>query len=285
MNSNKKNQPWNIRSSRLLLFSLFLFSSILSYAQVNVRGKVMDTAGEALIGVNVIVKGTNQGTVTDINGVFTLRAPSSNSTLLFSYVGFREQEVALNGRTELQVTMEQDTEFLDEVIVVGYGTQKRASITGAVSTLSDTELIKAPVVGVTNVLGARVAGVTMLQQSGQPGNDAASLLVRGEGATYIVDGVIRSINEIDPNEIESISILKDATSASVYGLNATSVVIVTTKRGKDGKLGISYNGTYGISKNANQLEWLDGPSYAYWYNKAREMDGDEAVFTSAQVEK
>lgn len=123
--------------------------------------------------------------MTDINGVFTLRAPSSNSTLLFSYVGFREQEVALNGRTELQVTMEQDTEFLDEVIVVGYGTQKRASVTGAVSTLSNTELIKAPVVGVTNVLGARVAGVTMLQQSGQPGNDAASLLVRGEGATYI----------------------------------------------------------------------------------------------------
>ncbi len=285
MNSHKKNQPWNRGSSRLLLFSLFLFSSILSYAQVNVRGKVMDTAGEALIGVNVIVKGTNQGTVTDINGVFTLRAPSSNSTLLFSYVGFREQEVALNGRTELQVTMEQDTEFLDEVIVVGYGTQKRASVTGAVSTLSNTELIKAPVVGVTNVLGARVAGVTMLQQSGQPGNDAASLLVRGEGATYIVDGVIRSINEIDPNEIESISILKDATSASVYGLNATSVVIVTTKRGKDGKLGISYNGTYGISKNANQLEWLDGPSYAYWYNKAREMDGDEPVFTAEQVEK
>lgn len=87
----------------------------------------MDTAGEALIGVNVIVKGTNQGTVTDINGLFTLRAPSSNSTLLFSYVGFREQEVALNGRTELQVTMEQDTEFLDEVIVVGYGTQKRTA--------------------------------------------------------------------------------------------------------------------------------------------------------------
>ncbi len=126
------------------------------------------------------------------------------------------------------------------------------------------------------MLGARVAGVTMLQQSGQPGQDAASLLVRGgEGATYIVDGVIRSINEIDPNEIESISILKDATSASVYGLNATSVVIVTTKRGKEGKLGIGYNGSYGVSQNANQIKWLDGPGYAYWYNMAREMDGDE----------
>jgi TonB-linked SusC/RagA family outer membrane protein len=246
---------------------------------------VVDTTGETLIGVNVIVKGIRQGTVSDINGEFSLPVPSSNSTLVFSYVGFMEQEISLNGRTYLNVTMEQDTEMLDEVIVVGYGTQRKTSVTGAVSTLSNTELIKAPVVGVTNVLGARVAGVTMLQQTGQPGEDAASLLVRGESATYIVDGIIRSINEIDPNEIESISILKDATSASVYGLNATSVVIVTTKRGKEGQLGISYNGSYGISQNANQIKWLDGPGYAYWYNMARELDGDEPVFTSAQVEK
>lgn len=285
MRSNKQPLKWKYRNLRFLLLSLYFFTSIVTFAQTNVRGRVVDTTGETLIGVNVIVKGTSQGTVSDINGEFSLPVPSSNSTLIFSYVGFVEQEIPLNGRTYLNVTMEQDTEILDEVIVVGYGTQRRTSVTGAVSTLSDTELIKAPVVGVTNVLGARVAGVTMLQQTGQPGQDAASLLVRGEGATYIVDGVIRSINEIDPNEIESISILKDATSASVYGLNATSVIIVTTKRGKEGQLGISYNGSYGISQNANQIKWLDGPGYAYWYNMARELDGDEPVFTSAQVEK
>lgn len=285
MRSNKQPLKWKYRNLRFLLLSLYFFTSIVTFAQTNVRGRVVDTTGETLIGVNVIVKGTSQGTVSDINGEFTLPVPSSNSTLVFSYVGFVEQEIPLNGRTYINVTMEQDTELLDEVIVVGYGTQRRTSVTGAVSTLSNTELIKAPVVGVTNVLGARVAGVTMLQQTGQPGQDAASLLVRGEGATYIVDGVIRSINEIDPNEIESISILKDATSASVYGLNATSVVIVTTKRGKEGQLGISYNGSYGISQNANQIKWLDGPGYAYWYNSARELDGDEPVFTAAQVEK
>lgn len=285
MESKKRSLKEKNRSLRFLFLSLYFFSAVISYAQVTVKGKVVDATGETLIGVNVVLKDTRQGTVTDMAGEFTISAPSSNSTLVFSYVGFREIEVPLNGRNYLSVTMEQDIELLDEIIVVGYGTQKRTSVTGAVSTLSNTELIKAPVVGVTNVLGARVAGVTMLQQSGQPGQDAASLLVRGEGATYIVDGVIRSINEIDPNEIESISILKDATSASVYGLNATSVVIVTTKRGKEGKLGIGYNGSYGVSQNANQIKWLDGPGYAYWYNMAREMDGDEPVFTSAQVEK
>jgi len=285
MESKNRSLKWRNSTLRGLFLSLFFLSTLITYAQVNVRGKVVDTSGETLIGVNVILKDTRQGTVTDVDGEFTISVPSTNSTLVFSYVGFREQEVPLNGRNSVSVTMEQDTELLDEVIVVGYGTQRRTSVTGAVSTLSDTELIKAPIVGVTNVLGARVAGVTSLQQSGQPGQDGASLLVRGEGATYIVDGVIRSINEIDPNEIESISILKDATSASVYGLNATSVVIVTTKRGKEGKLGISYNGNYGVSQNTNQIKWLDGPGYAYWYNMAREMDGDDPVFTSAQVEK
>lgn len=225
MKSKNRSIKWRYSSLRGLFLTLFILSTLITYAQVNVRGKVVDATGETLIGVNVVLKNTRQGTVTDIDGEFNLSVPSTSSTLLFSYVGFKELEVPLNGRNFVNVTMQADTELLDEVIVVGYGTQRRTSVTGAVSTLSDTELIKAPVVGVTNVLGARVAGVTSLQQSGQPGQDGASLLVRGEGATYIVDGVIRSINEIDPNEIESISILKDATSASVYGLNATSVVI------------------------------------------------------------
>lgn len=269
----------------VISFSLFLTCSVSLFAQNNVRGTVKDTKGESLIGVNVMIKGTNNGTVTDLDGEFSLNVNNKNSIIEFSYVGFKTQEVHLQGKSVLSVVLQDDIELLDEIVVVGYGVQKKASVTGAVSVLANTELIKAPVVGVTNVLGARVAGVTMLQQSGQPGEDAASLLVRGEGATYIVDGVKRSINEIDPNEIESISVLKDATSASVYGLNATSVIIVTTKRGKEGKLSISYNGSTGISQNANQIKWLDGPGYAYWYNRARELDGDEAVFTSAQVEK
>lgn len=285
MKSKEQFMMYKGSEIKLLFLSLFFFSAFTIFAQVNVTGKVVDTNGEELIGVNVIIKNTSQGTVTDIDGVFNLSVPNLNSTLVFTYVGYEQLEEPLNGRSKIDVILNQDVELLDEVIVVGYGTQRRASVTGAVSTLSDTELIRAPVVGITNVLGARTAGVTMLQQTGQPGQDAASLLVRGEGATYIVDGIQRSINEIDPNEIESISILKDATSASVYGLNATSVIIVTTKRGEEGKLGINYSGTYGISQNANQLKWLDGPGFAYWHNRARELDGDEPIFTSEQVEK
>ncbi len=268
-----------------LLGFLFLCCSAGVFAQLNVKGKVVDEKGESLIGVGVRVKGGKAGTMTNAAGEFNFSSLPANAVLEFTYIGYLPQSLSVQGRNFISVTLQEDQKVLDEVVVVGYGTQKKTSVTGAVSTLLDTELIKAPVVGVTNVLGARVAGLTMLQQSGQPGADAASLLIRGESATYIVDGVIRSINEIDPNEIESISVLKDATSASVFGLNATSVVIVTTKRGKSGQLGITYRGSYGVSENANQLKWLDGPSYAYWYNKSRELDGDAPVFTEEQVEK
>lgn len=268
----------------LLILFMCVFSQY-SIAQTMVKGSVSEANGDPLIGASVTIKGKLTGTVTDINGNYSISVENSDAILVFSFIGFTTREEKVGSRQKIDVQLSASTEGLDEIVVVGYGTQRKTSVTGAVSTISETELAKAPVVGVTNVLGARVAGITSLQQSGQPGQDGASLLVRGEGATYIVDGVIRSINEIDPNEIESISILKDATSASVYGLNATSVVIVTTKRGKDGKLGISYNGNYGISQNTNQIKWLDGPGYAYWYNMAREMDGDEPVFTSEQVEK
>ncbi|WP_321345316.1 TonB-dependent receptor [uncultured Draconibacterium sp.] len=269
-------------------FLLILFMCVLSqnsFAQTMVKGSVTEANGDPLIGASVTIKGKLTGTVTDINGNYSISIENNDAVLIFSFIGYSTQEIAVEGQQKINVQLQESTEGIDEIVVVGYGTQRKTSVTGAVSTISETELAKAPVVGVTNVLGARVAGITSLQQSGQPGQDGASLLVRGEGATYIVDGVIRSINEIDPNEIESISILKDATSASIYGLNATSVVIVTTKRGKDGKLGISYNGNYGISQNTNQIKWLDGPGYAYWYNMARQMDGDEPVFTSDQVEK
>lgn len=269
-------------------FLLILFMCVLSqnsFAQTMVKGSVTEANGDPLIGASVTIKGKLTGTVTDINGNYSISVENNDAVLVFSFIGYTTKEIEVRNQQKINVQLQESTEGIDEIVVVGYGTQRKTSVTGAVSTISETELAKAPVVGVTNVLGARVAGITSLQQSGQPGQDGASLLVRGEGATYIVDGVIRSINEIDPNEIESISILKDATSASIYGLNATSVVIVTTKRGKDGKLGISYNGNYGISQNTNQIKWLDGPGYAYWYNMARQMDGDEPVFTSDQVEK
>ncbi len=286
---DNKRVSYSLEGSHITLFDVQesrkdIQEDMLQQQKKQITGKIVDEAEMPIVGANIIEVGTLNGSVTDANGNFTLLV-ADDASIRITYIGFLEQVINTSGRSTFQITLLEDIQALEEIVVVGYGTQKRASVTGAVSTLADTELIKAPKIGVTNILGARVAGVTMLQQSGQPGQDAASLLVRGEGATYIVDGVQRSINEIDPNEIESISILKDATSASVYGLNATSVVIVTTKRGKAGQLGISYNGNYGISQNANQIKWLDAPGYAYWYNKARVLDGDETVFTSEQVKK
>ncbi|WP_417017005.1 SusC/RagA family TonB-linked outer membrane protein, partial [Alistipes shahii] len=186
--------------------------------------------------------------------------------------------------TSIDVSLKEDSARVDEVVVVGYGTMKRASITGAVSQIDGKELLKAPMGNVTNMLGGRVAGVVALQQSGQPGSDGASILVRGSGAKYIVDGVARDFSQIDPNDIESVSVLKDASSAAIYGMDASAVIIVTTKRGKAAPAKISYTGTFGLSQNAVMLEMLDGPGYAYWYNKAREMDGDTPIFTQRQID-
>ncbi len=284
---------WVLMSALLITGCLFIVDEVKAQnprenkheqSMKKISGTVVDSKGEPIIGATVLVKGTSVGTITDVQGKFTIQA-KDNAALITSYVGYTTKEIAVAGKSSINVVLSESSLNIDEVVVVGYGTQKKTSVTGAVSTMSDKELLKAPSVGITNVVGARVAGVTMLQSSGQPGSDAASLLVRGQSATYIVDGVQRSFNEIDPNEIESVSVLKDATSAAVYGLDASAVVIITTKRGKTDKLDISYTGSYGISQNASQMAWLDGPGYAYWYNKSREMDGDAPVFTAQQVQK
>jgi TonB-linked SusC/RagA family outer membrane protein len=273
---------------RAVILMLFFVSTLISAqnanGQINVKGKVSDVSG-VLPGVTVVVKGTTNGTITDVKGAYSLSGIPQNSSLVFSFVGMKSQEVPVKGKSVINVVLTVETVGIDEVVVVGYGTQKRASVTGAVSQISGKELLKSPVGNITNMLGGLIPGVVTLQQSGQPGDDAASIIVRGGGAKYIVDGIARSIGEIDPNEIASVSVLKDASSASVYGLDANSVVIVTTKRGTATPSKISFTGGYGVSTNTLMMEMLDGPGYAYWYNKAREMDGDVPVFSSTHVEK
>jgi TonB-linked SusC/RagA family outer membrane protein len=273
---------------RAVILMLFFVSTLISAqnanGQINVKGKVSDVSG-VLPGVTVVVKGTTNGIITDVKGAYSLSGIPQNSSLVFSFVGMKSQEVPVKGKSVINVVLTVETVGIDEVVVVGYGTQKRASVTGAVSQISGKELLKSPVGNITNMLGGLIPGVVTLQQSGQPGADAASIIVRGGGAKYIVDGIARSIGEIDPNEIASVSVLKDASSASVYGLDANSVVIVTTKRGSATPSKISFTGGYGVSTNTLMMEMLDGPGYAYWYNKAREMDGDAPVFSSTHVEK
>lgn len=268
----------------LVLASLVLSSQTIS-AQSLISGSVKDTKGEELIGATVMIKGSQTGTITDVNGNFSIQVTNEKTTLVFTYIGYNAKEEVVGNRKTINVVLEEDSKSIDEVVIVGYGTQKRASVTGAISQISGKELLKAPVGNINNMLGGLVSGVVALQQSGQPGADAASIIVRGTSAKYIVDGVERGISEIDPNEIASISVLKDASSASVYGLDASSVVIVTTKRGGVAPSKITFTGGYGVSNNALMLEMLDGPNYAYWYNKAREMDGDAPIFSSTHIEK
>lgn len=276
-------------SLRILSFMVFAFFLSLScYAQSAITGVVNDANKEPLIGASILVKGSNRGTMTGLDGKFSINA-KKNDVLVFSYVGMKNKEVKLDSSNPIVVTMSDDVASIDEVVVVGYGTQKRGSITGSVSTVSDKELLKAPTMSLSNVVGARVSGIAAVQSSGQPGSDNATLTLRGQGGiVYVIDGIRRTsadFNGLDPNEIESVSVLKDASAVAVYGLDANGVFIVTTKKGAQNKTSITYTGTVGWSENAQKQEWLDGPSYAYWYNKARVLQGDAEVFTSDMVDK
>lgn len=255
-----------------------------AWAQNSVKGTVFDEAGEPVIGATVIVVGTQTGTSTDIDGKFMLQNIKKESVLQISFIGYQTVTVPVNGVTNLEVELKSDAENIEDVVVVGYGVQKKASVTAAISQISGEELEKAPVGDVTNMLAGRVAGVTAVQTSGQPGADGSSIMVRGQSVLYIVDGVPRDINQINPEDIESISILKDASAAAVYGLDGNTVIIVTTKRGQKGESTISYKGTFGVSSNANPMDLLDGPGYAYWYNKALELDGKQPIFTADIVQ-
>lgn len=253
--------------------------------QTLIQGHVTNENGDPLAGASIKVKDTEIGATTNENGFYAIEIPAPHNVLVFSYLGFSNEEVYVTGDITINVILKTQDSDLEEIVVVGYGTQKRQDVTAAISQISGEELLKAPVGNLNNLLAGRVAGVVSLQTSGRPGADGAGILVRGGAAKYIVDGFERSFSEIDPNEIETISVLKDASAASVYGLDAGAVIIITTKRGKQAPSKISFSAAYGISQNALMMEMLDGPSYAYWYNKAREMDGNSRVFTIDQVRK
>lgn len=269
-----------------ILCALFvILSPSAAWAQNSIKGTVVDEAGAPVIGATVIVEGTNTGTSTDINGHFSLTA-NAGSRLEISFLGMETVYVPVTADLKnITVELKSDAEQVDEVVVVGYGVQKKQSVTAAISQISGKELEKAPVGNISNMLAGRVAGVTAVQLSGQPGADGSSIMVRGQSVLYIVDGVPRDISQINPEDIESISVLKDASAAAVYGLDGNTVIIVTTKRGQKGASTISYKGSYGVSQNANPMTLLDGPGYAYWYNKALELDGQQPIFTSDIVQK
>ena len=266
-----------IYKNLLVVLILFLGGAVASYAQPSVKGKVTDSNGQPLPGVAVMVSGTSNGTMTDEAGNYTLSGLKNGDVILFTSLGMADQTFTCDGQlAKLNVTMNEDTTFLEETIVVGYGTQKKSSMTSAVSAIKGDELLKAPSTNVSQLLAGKLTGVSSVQESGEPGMDQASLRIRGAqyGAKYVVDGFpVDNINDIDPFDIESISVLKDGASAAVYGLQAANgVIIITTKKGIASKPKISYNATFGASMNANFPEFMDGPEFAYYYNVADMMD-------------
>lgn len=223
-------------------------SNSLTVTQQNktVKGKVVDDLGEAVIGANVVVKGTKVGTVTDIDGNFSLEVPA-NAVLEISYVGYANVDVKVGNKTNLSITMKEDAHALQELVVVGYGTQKKATLTGAVAAIASDEIMTTKNENVQNMLTGKIPGVRIVQKSSEPGEFNNAFEIRGMGnPLVIVDGVPRdNMNRINPSEIESISILKDA-SAAVYGVRAANgVVLITTKTGKSGKVELDYNGSVG----------------------------------------
>lgn len=272
-----KKHDSNLRKSLLLFMLLFVFSGFNLHAQENtiqVKGIVTDAAGETLPGVSVQLKGQKTGTITDIDGSFQLNAPS-NSTLVFSYIGFATQEQKASGQN-MKIVLQEDAFLLDDVIVIGYGTQKKVSTTASVSTLKTDQLINAPTANISNTLGGRVAGLITAQTSGEPGKDGAEIYIRGiatngnSSPLVVVDGIPRDFTRLDPNSIESFSILKDAAAVAPYGMaGANGVILVTTKKGKQGKTKVSYNGSVGFQNPTKVTSMLNAYEYATMKNAAQ----------------
>ena len=271
-----------------ICFSTLLFSNT-SFAQNgSITGIVDDENGNGLPGVSVLEKGTTNGTITDIDGKYSLDVADANSTLIFSYVGYVTEEITVGNRTSIDLVMKADLKTLDELVVIGYGTQKRSELTNAVVQATGEEIKKTPAVSLGNSLAGRLPGLYVRQTSSVPGFDDPQVLVRGfntyrnNSALIVIDGVANAdpdgLNRLDPNDIESISVLKDA-SAAIYGAqSAGGVVLVTTKRGKAGKPQFSYSGSYGFLSPTSKTIAADAVEYMNINNSSRALDGTAPDF-------
>jgi len=248
--------------------------------QQQITGTVLDDAGVPLPGVNVLLEGTVKGTQTDFDGNYSIAA-STGDVLVFSYIGMKTQSVTVGNSNVLNVSMEPDAASLDEVVVIGYGTQKEALLTGSVGIVNDEEIKKVSYANSAGVLQGRVAGVKVESNGGAPGA-GVNVVIRGTGSfgndqpLYVVDGnIVGSMSFLNPNDIESISVLKDASSAAIYGSRASNgVVLITTKKGSVGDVKINLETKVGYQTPTKYLDFLNAREYADWHNMARDNDGD-----------
>lgn len=262
-------------------------------AEKTISGLVSDEKREPLPGVSVVVKGTQTGTITDINGKYILNVPDKVGLLVFSYVGYLHQEVPVGNQATLDIVMQADNKALDEVVVVGYGTQKKATLTGSVASVQGKELTQSASPNVSNSIAGRIPGVIANNRSGRPGDDESSILIRGfnsfgggTGPLIVVDGIPdRNFSRINSQDIESISVLKDA-SAAIYGVrSANGVILITTKRGKSGKPVINYSGDYSIQQLTRHPRLVNAPQYMTYFNEINTRYGQPAQFAADEIAK
>lgn len=266
---------------RVFMFTmLLLVGTSVSFAQnISIKGVVSDESGQPLTGANVVVKGTTTGAQTDFDGNYSLSA-ASDATLVVSYLGFVTKEVAVNGRSQINISLTEDASQLDEVVIVGYGTTKKSDLTGAVAVIGSKDIENYTFNDASQALQGRVAGVSVQSQGGAPGA-GSNFVIRGASSfvnsspLFVIDGMLtNSMSSISPQDIESISVLKDASALAIYGSRAANgVVIITTKKGRKGRLDISLDTSYGVQKVINTFDWANASEYAQIVNRANDNDG------------
>lgn len=281
-----------LRVPRTFLMLVLILIGTSVFAQTKqVTGVVKDATGETVIGASVVEKGTTNGVITDFDGVFKLTV-SENAVLQISYIGYQTQEVKVAGKTTLDITLREDTEMLEEVVVVGYGAQKKESVIGAISQVTSKDLLSTPSANISQAISGKITGVITSQTSGAPGADDAQIYIRGR-ATFagdaqplvLVDGVERSFSQIAPDDIETISVLKDASATAVYGVRgANGVMLITTKRGKEQKPVVSLTANWQIQSPTRKDTYLDSYQSVMLLEEALANDGLPSQFSADDIE-
>lgn len=271
------------------LICCFLFTGAISAQNRVVSGTIVDNTGEPLPGVNVIIKGTTTGTISDIDGVYSMNVPSSATVLQFSYTGFLTKEINTGSQHTVNVTLLEDLQQLEEVVVVGYGTQRKVTLTGAISSVSNEQIMTTTNENVVNMLSGKVAGLGVVARTSEPGALNSTFDIRGMGSPLLViDGIptdnTANLSRMNPDEIESLTVLKDA-SAAVYGVRAANgVILITTKKGKEGRISIKYDATVGFQKPIGEPDLMTSQQWMNMLNDRERNAGRANMFTQEQIQ-
>ncbi len=288
---NNTDIGYEFQNNYILLSRKSDTNATLQQAGKRITGIVTDPYGEPVIGANIVEKGTTNGVITDINGNFNLSV-TENAVIQVSYIGYISQEINIRNQTKFTITLQEDSQNLEEVVIVGYGIQKKENLTGSISAITGKELVKRPVGQTSMALQGIAPGVTITQRSGQPGNDGGQIQIRGVGTLnnsdplILVDGVAMDLNSVDPNTIESVSVLKDAASSSIYGSRAANgVILVTTKRAKGKEFSISYNGYAGWQTPTDLPDKVGAIDHMIMLNEAYTNVGRTPLYSQEYIQE